>query len=57
MLAEPFVTPKGGLHVYGSLRICFGPLCAEIRLTGFIMTMSFPTKAEVAFSKFPLEVG
>ena len=57
MLGEPFVTPKGGVQAYATLRMCFGPFCAELRLTGSIMAMKFPTTAEVSFSKFPLEVG
>ena len=57
MIAEASISPKGSVNAYGGVGICFGPLCAELRLNGYIMDVTFPTVAEVEFSKFPLDVG
>ena len=57
MVAEASVVPYAGVHAYGGLGICFGPFCAELHLTGYIMNLKMPTSAEIGFSRFPLTVG
>lgn len=57
MVAEATLLPYAGVHLYGGLGICFGPFCAELHLTGYILNLKIPTTAEVEFSKFPLDVG
>ena len=49
------VEPYGGLMVWGELGIG-AALYGKLRLEGFIMDIGFPTKAEVTFNKFPLDV-
>ena len=57
MKAFAGATPYGGAHAWGSISLCFGPLCGSLRLDGYVMELRFPTTAEVAFNKFPLDVG
>jgi hypothetical protein len=51
------VIPFGGVSAYGSVAICFWVLCGKLRLDGYVLDARFPSKAEVAFNKFPLDVG
>jgi hypothetical protein len=51
------IIPFGGVKAYGSAAICFWLLCGKLRLEGFVLDTRFPSKAEVAFNKFPLDVG
>jgi len=57
MKAFAGITPYGGIHAWGSLGVCFGPLCGSLRLEGYIMDLRFPSTAEIGFKKFPLDVG
>ncbi|KAK6174798.1 hypothetical protein SNE40_013376 [Patella caerulea] len=56
MVAFGGATPYGAVLTYGELNIGF-ILYAGLRLEGYIMTTSFPTRAEIGFSKFPLDIG
>ncbi|VDI73733.1 Hypothetical predicted protein, partial [Mytilus galloprovincialis] len=51
------VTPYVGFLAYGEVAIGIGVLFVKLRLEGYIMDLRFPTTAEVAFNKFPLDVG
>ena len=55
MEAGAVLTPYAGLTCYGSVSVGF-LLYAELKLEGDIMDLRFPTMAEIAFSKFPLDV-
>lgn len=50
------VEPYGGVTVFGELGIGF-LLYGKLRLEGRIMDLRFPTTAEIAFNKFPLDVA
>ncbi|XP_035668224.1 uncharacterized protein LOC118410558 isoform X2 [Branchiostoma floridae] len=56
MSAYGLVTPKAGAIVGAGLRVQFLALVGELKLTGHILTTDFPTRAEIAFNKFPLNV-
>ncbi|XP_066275501.1 uncharacterized protein [Branchiostoma lanceolatum] len=51
------VTPQVGAIVAGSLGIGTPLLSAELQLKGHLLTTNFPTRAEITFTKFPLNVG
>jgi hypothetical protein len=51
------IIPFGGIKAYGSVAICYFGLCGKLILDGYILDARFPSKAEVAFNKFPLDVG
>ena len=51
------IIPFGGVKAFGSVAICYGLLCGKLRLDGYVLDTRFPSKAEVAFNKFPLDVG
>ena len=55
MRAGANVVPYGGLTCYGEVGVGF-ILYGKLRLEGDIMELSFPTAAEIAFNKFPLDV-
>ncbi|XP_070572594.1 uncharacterized protein [Ptychodera flava] len=57
MKAALIVRPQIGAQVYGYLGIWLFLLFGELRLTGYLLTVNFPTKAEVQFDHFPLDVG
>ncbi|KAK6192291.1 hypothetical protein SNE40_003784 [Patella caerulea] len=48
--------PYGGLMTTGEISLGF-IIYASLRLEGYILTTSFPTRAEIGFSKFPLDIG
>ena len=49
------IKPYGGLTCYGSVAV--GALIyAKMLLEGDIMSLQFPTNAEITFSKFPFDV-
>ena len=48
------VTPHLGAAAFGELGITFLMFKAGLRLTAFILTTTFPTKAEITFNKFPI---
>ena len=48
--------PRLGSSVWGSVGVTVLVLRAELRLTGYLLTTSFPTTVTVEFKKFPLEV-
>ncbi|XP_053400990.1 uncharacterized protein LOC123541000 [Mercenaria mercenaria] len=50
------VVPYGGLTCYGEMGIGF-VMYGKLRLEGQIMDLRFPTRAEIGFSKFPLDVA
>ena len=56
MKATCGVEPYGGVVVYGELGIGF-LLYGSLRLEGKIMDLRFPTTAEIAFNKFPIDVS
>ena len=51
------VIPYGGVKAYGSVGICFAVLCGKLQLDAHVMETRFPSTAEIAFNKFPLDVG
>lgn len=55
MTAFVEVQPYGGLLVWGELGVGF-VLYGKLKLVGNIMDTGFPTTAEIAFDKFPLDV-
>ncbi|XP_078660674.1 uncharacterized protein LOC144905141 [Branchiostoma floridae x Branchiostoma belcheri] len=57
MKAEGTATPQIGAMVSGELNVNFLLFKAGLKLTGYLLTTKLPTKAEVGFSKFPLDVG
>ncbi|XP_019614832.1 PREDICTED: uncharacterized protein LOC109462715, partial [Branchiostoma belcheri] len=57
MKAEGTATPQIGAMVSGELNVNLFLFKAGLKLTGYLLTTKFPTKAEVGFSKFPLDVG
>ncbi|XP_078695733.1 uncharacterized protein LOC144924478 [Branchiostoma floridae x Branchiostoma belcheri] len=57
MSAYGQVTPQVGAVVTASLGIGLLILSAELQLKGHVLTTDFPTRAEIAFTKFPLQVG
>ena len=50
------IIPYGGVEVWGELGIGF-LLYGKLRIEGRIMDLRFPTTAEIAFNKFPLDMG
>lgn len=50
------VEPYGGLMAWGELGVGVVALFGKLKLVGFVMDAGFPTKAEVTFDKFPLDV-
>ncbi|XP_078616233.1 uncharacterized protein LOC144884654 [Branchiostoma floridae x Branchiostoma japonicum] len=57
MTAYGQVTPGVGAIVTASLGIGTVLLSAELQLKGYVLTTDFPTRAEIAFTKFPLNIG
>nr|XP_006817933.1 PREDICTED: uncharacterized protein LOC100377080 [Saccoglossus kowalevskii] len=57
MIAELTVRPQIGAQIYGYLGINLYVLTAELRMTGYLMTISFPTKAQIQFDHFPIDVA
>ncbi|CAH1802680.1 unnamed protein product [Owenia fusiformis] len=51
------VKPMLGAKVKGSLDVGIKVLRAEVKITGDLMTTSFPTRAGIGFSKFPLDAS
>ncbi|XP_078575735.1 uncharacterized protein LOC144861639 [Branchiostoma floridae x Branchiostoma japonicum] len=51
------VTPTLGVQAWGGLGISILFFEARLQIRGYIMTTSFPTKAELQFNKFPLDVS
>ena len=56
LIFQGTITPQIGSSVSGSVGVSLGPFVAELRLTGYVLTTSFPTKIIIEFNKFPLEV-
>ncbi|KAI0241220.1 hypothetical protein LSAT2_032838 [Lamellibrachia satsuma] len=56
MKASGTITPQIGSSVSGSVGVSLWIFTAELRLTGYLLTTSFPTKIIVEFNKFPLAV-
>ena len=50
------MVPRIGSGVWGSLSASILVFAVELKLTGYVLTTAFPTKAEVEFNKFPLDV-
>ena len=50
------ITPTVGCYVRASVSIGF-ILYGELELSADVLHTSFPTVAEITFSKFPLDVG
>ncbi|XP_048258679.1 uncharacterized protein LOC124137747 [Haliotis rufescens] len=48
--------PFGSAHVYGELGIGLG-MYGKLRIDGYLMNVQFPTRAEIGFSKFPLDLS
>ncbi|XP_077992165.1 uncharacterized protein LOC144446291 [Glandiceps talaboti] len=57
MTADLSIKPQVGAQAYGHLGIWLFVLFGELRLTGYIMQTTFPTRAEVQYDHFPIEVG
>ncbi|CAH1802777.1 unnamed protein product [Owenia fusiformis] len=51
------VTPMLGATVTGSVGVGVKVLRAEVKIKGNLMTTSFPTRAGIGFSKFPLDAS
>ncbi|XP_022102001.1 uncharacterized protein LOC110985344 [Acanthaster planci] len=56
MRATGGAVPSVGAYARATVAICYG-LCGEMELTAEMLRTSFPTTAEIFFSKFPLDVG
>ena len=50
------VTPQIGTSAFGALGISIYVFKAELLLRAYICTTAFPTKAEIKFGKFPLDI-
>ena len=57
MTAFTEVEPYAGLTVWGEFGLGFLFIFGKLRLEGMIMELRFPSRAEIAFNKFPLDVG
>ncbi|XP_038050728.1 uncharacterized protein LOC119723897 [Patiria miniata] len=57
MHATGGVILSAGAYATAGVRICLGPMCGEMELTAEMLRTTFPTTAEIFFSKFPLDVG
>lgn len=57
MIAYTEVEPYAGLTVWGEFGLGFLVIFGKLRLEGMIMELRFPSRAEIAFNKFPLDVG
>ena len=55
-LLQAKITPLIGSSAFGALGVNLLLFKAELRLTAYVLTTSFPTRADVYFSKFPLDV-
>ncbi|XP_076086943.1 uncharacterized protein LOC143057517 [Mytilus galloprovincialis] len=51
------ITPYASVFAYGELSIGILVLHASLRLEGHVVDVKFPTRGELAFNKFPLDVG
>lgn len=51
------ITPHASVLAYGELSIGILVLHASLRLEGHVVDVKFPTRGELAFNKFPLDVG
>lgn len=56
MFSKGNVVPRIGSSVWGSVGVNVVLLRAELRLTGYLLTASYPTTLTVEFRKFPLRV-
>lgn len=56
MTAMSGIQPFGGAVVFGELQVGYA-MSAVLKLEGQILELKFPTVAEIAFNKFPLDVG
>ncbi|XP_048258717.1 uncharacterized protein LOC124137708 isoform X1 [Haliotis rufescens] len=50
------VVPYGSAYVYGELAIGF-ILYGKLRFDGYLMNIAFPSRAEIGFYKFPLDLS
>ncbi|XP_046562947.1 uncharacterized protein LOC124271840 [Haliotis rubra] len=50
------VVPYGSAHVYGELGIGL-ILYGKLRFDGYLMNVAFPSRAEIGFYKFPLDLS
>ncbi|CAH1249045.1 SELE [Branchiostoma lanceolatum] len=57
MKAVGTAVPQLGAYVSGELSINLFLFKAGIKLIGYLLTTKFPTKAEIGFAKFPLDVN
>ena len=48
--------PFSNVRVFGSMGLGVLNVFGKLRLSGFLMEVSFPSTAEIVFSKFPLDV-
>lgn len=51
------VTPSAGLTATAEVGIGIPPFYAKLVLEGTILEVKYPTKAEMAFTMFPLDIG
>lgn len=51
------VEPYAGLTVSGEVGLCVLVICGQLQVRGMIMELRFPTRAEISFNKFPIDVG
>jgi len=56
LLLQARLVPQLGSSVWGSLGLSVGPLTAELRLIGDLLTSTFPIKITIEFNKFPLDI-
>ncbi|XP_070573744.1 uncharacterized protein [Ptychodera flava] len=49
-------TPAISAAMWGSLGVWIPLFAVEMKITGYLITASFPTQAELQFNKFPLEL-
>ena len=57
MKAYGTVIPKVGGGVHGTVGLCITVFCGSLRLYGNLINLRFPTTAEIAFPKFPLDIS
>ena len=56
MFSKGNIVPCIGSSVWGSVGVSVVLLRAELQLTGYLLTASYPTSLTVEFRKFPLRV-
>lgn len=56
MKASSGIEPFGAAYVYGQMEVGYA-VSGLLKLEGKILELQFPSKTEINFNKFPLDVG